>query len=149
RGTDCNNIAAADSAGKVPGAHTKFDSTVAKKCPGVDPTTVSYEQCPAPCSATVPAITSFSNVVDCLVCLTNDNSQDFSETANNTPTSPLSNDAEATCHASMVKSGSKFYNAILKAITKCQSKAEKGGATEVGSCADAGFETSDLYDSCF
>ncbi len=148
-GTDCNDIGMADSASKVPAAETKFDSTVSSKCVGVTPSAVSYENCPAPCNILVPAITTFSDVVDCLVCLADDNTEGFSETANGSPSSPPLSDPEAACHSAIVKNGSKFYNKILKAITKCQSKAEKDGATGITTCANAGFDTMDLYDSCF
>ena len=147
--TNCNDIQAADEALKVPVAADKFESTVLAKCPSINPNDVMYESCPAPCSATVPSITTFTNVVDCLVCLADNNSETFSTAANGNPNAPLTNEAEAACHASILKNGSKFYNNILKAVTKCQSKAEKDGVTEgLSGCENAG-DTAELYAKCF
>src|SRR5262249_1339403 len=69
-GTNCNDLTAADSAGKVPKAAVKFDSSVSAKCTGVTPSDVDYSACPSPCNTTVPTISTFADVVDCLVCLT-------------------------------------------------------------------------------
>ncbi|HEY2773733.1 MAG TPA: hypothetical protein VGK20_06750 [Candidatus Binatia bacterium] len=141
-GTDCNSVAAADSKDKLPGAKDKFSSSVVGKCVGVDPpSTVLYFQCPDPCNADVPLISNFAQVVDCEACLANHDSEDYSTEANGTPSSPNANDAEAACHKSILKNGSKLYSAVIKDVTKCQTDEEKAGATAIDDCINANFDT--------
>jgi hypothetical protein len=138
---DCNDLASADLKEKVPTAATKLQTKVASKCTTGTPGDILYQDCPAPCSAAVPTISSFTHVTDCLVCLTNANEEAMSETAYGDPTAPIADDAEASCHKSITKNGSKLFNSVIKTVAKCQANFEKNGSETVSpSCvSNPGF----------
>ena len=146
--TNCNSISAADPDGKVSDAAGKFESKVTDKCTGVTASDVMFESCPAPCNGTVPAITTFEHVVDCLVCLTNSDTQSYSLEANGLPPSTPLGDADLDCHASVVKNTSKLYNAAVKSATKCQASYDE--QDDFDNCTDTGFAalTSEAYGKC-
>jgi hypothetical protein len=152
-GTDCNDSTAADAeAGKLPGAAAKLESGIVGKCVGVTPSDVLYEGCPIPCDGVVPAIASFTDVSDCVACLTVDGAEDYSVAANGTPSSPLTDDADLDCHSAITKNTSKFFNTILKSVAKCQATQEKPPSvnTQITICTDSGFDAliSDSEDKC-
>jgi hypothetical protein len=133
-GLDCNSLGTADLKDKVPDAAVKFGTVVAGKCTAGTPGDVLYEDCPAPCAA---AINTFTNLTDCLICLTNSNEEGWAEVAYGDPTAPMADDAEAACHKSITKNGAKLFNGVIKTVAKCQANFEKNGSETVSaSCVD-------------
>ncbi len=145
---NCNNIAATDPDNKVPATADKIEAKVVDKCTGITPTEVLYDGCPIPCHGAVPTVTTFANVVDCIVCLSNSDTQSYSDEANGSPTVPLTNEADLDCHSSIVKNSSKLYNSAVKSATKCQASYDE--LNDLSTCTGSGFAalTSDAYDKC-
>lgn len=148
-GTNCNDIGEADFKSQIPTAVSQFSSGLAKTCVGVTPSAVLYDACPAPCNAAVPVISTFDHVAACLTCLTDNNSEAYSDDVNGTPASPLTD--EAKCHGAITKNGAKLVGAVIKAIGKCQATAEKGGAESLTACTVTDFAdlTQKAYDKAF
>lgn len=136
-GTDCNDIATADVALKVPTAETKFGEQVLKVCTGT-PSTLLYESCPVPCEAT---LSSYADVSACLTCLGRDSAEDLAGEALRTPVPPLSDKDDAACHKAVYTNTAKFYNGVLKTIIKCQGLAEKSGTVTTENCTETTFAT--------
>ncbi|MFN2377280.1 MAG: hypothetical protein ABR538_12135, partial [Candidatus Binatia bacterium] len=148
---DCNDLAAADTKVKIPAAEDKLETGVNKKCLTGTPASVSYDSCPVPCNAEVPSITTFNDLAECLACLTEGNTEAYSEAANTAPTAPIADEGEAACHKSTVKNGSKLFNAALKAVTKCQASSEKEGGESITACTSTDYLslTQKAYDKAY
>jgi hypothetical protein len=142
-GLDCNALGTADLKVKVPDAAIKFGTTVAGKCLTGTPGDILYDSCPAPCDAN---INTFTNLTDCLICLTNSNEESWAEVAYGDPTAPIADEEEAACHKAITKNGSKLFNTVIKTIAKCQSLEEKEGAeTLVAACVNQPALTDEAY----
>ncbi len=135
---DCNSPATADLKDKLPQAEAKFVQNVTARCEGILPSTVLFQQCPAPCDVTVPALTGFDEVAECLVCLNRSRIEELADAAYGDPAVPLATPSRK-CHRSVTKSSSRFFDAILRSVSKCQSDAEKAGAVTVTECTDAEY----------
>ena len=101
-GTDCNDLATADTAMSLPGVDSKFASSVAKSCSTSTPSSLLYLACPAPCDSGTPTITTFADVSTCLTCLARNSAETMSSNAFGLPTPALTG-AELTCHSAIQK----------------------------------------------
>jgi hypothetical protein len=139
-GTDCNDAASADRAEKLPGALSKFASTVTGACPTQSPSSLLYETCPAPCAETVPALADFGDVADCLACVATSQLEAFSLQAFSEPDPTLEKEV-AACHKSITGIGSKLVTSIVKSVARCQAAAEKSGSTSVTDCTQTSYDS--------
>jgi hypothetical protein len=138
--TDCNDAASADLGEKLPGALTKFTSSVTNACPTQSPSSLLYETCPAPCATDVPALADFEDVAECLACVATAQLEVFSHAAFSEPDPTLEKQA-AACHRSITTVGSKLVTSILKSVVKCQASAEKDGAISVTECTQTSYDS--------
>jgi hypothetical protein len=141
---DCSTVSAADDKGKASATAGKLADAVGgikDKCPGLNPNTLLYENCPSGpgpnnCSGT---ITTFSDVADCLICLIDDTAAELSNAVQGAP-SPASLSSDLSkCHQTIGKSWSKQLASIVKDVTGCQAKAEKAGEETVDNCTVTSF----------
>jgi len=148
--TDCNFVDSGDLALKVPVAEAKFVQRVTLRCAALGPADTLYHACPSPCDADVPDIATYNDVAECLVCLTRARVETFVQTAYTEPQAPLEN-PEASCHRALTSSSSRFFNAILKDVAKCQARAENKGAMTTQECTETNYATivSEAYNRAF
>jgi hypothetical protein len=139
-GTDCNDAATADLSEKLPAAITKFTSSVTGACPTQSPSSLLYETCPFPCAETVPALTDFGDVAECLACVATSQLEAFSLRAFSEPDPTLEKEV-AACHKSITGIGSKLVTSIVKSVSKCQSQAEKNGETSITDCTQTSYDS--------
>jgi hypothetical protein len=139
-GDDCNDLAVADTKDKVAKAETKLADLVGgvkDKCPGLIPSTMGYEVCPAPCQS-IGMLTGFSQVAQCVTCIAETHVETAAADALGMPSEPLPGTAEEKCHAALAKNVSKQLAALLRERTKCQNDAEKDSATDLTGCEAGG-----------
>ena len=137
--TDCNDIATADTKGKVAKAETKLKALVGgakDKCRDAatyEPLgagALGYDACPAPCSA---GIAHFGDVADCVACLSKATAEGMSEASMGSPAEPMDK-GDAKCHGGIGKNQTKHYGTVLKERVKCQKTDDKGGETSTAAC---------------
>ncbi len=136
--TDCNDISAADSKGKVTKAEAKLRSGVGgakNKCAGLSPAGLGYQGCPDPCGSI--AVDDFGDVADCTICLVRSHGETMAEAALGSPAVPMDK-GDAKCHGGVGKNQGKHFSTVLKERVKCQNGAEKKeGATTTDWCLTA------------
>lgn len=135
---DCNALASADPGNELAQAELKFAQAISGRCEGVAPSDVLYQHCPEPCEDAAPTLTEFTDVSDCLSCLNRARIEEVADAAFGDPVLPLDR-ALGKCHRSLTTNGSRFLDAILKNVGKCQAAAEKEGATAVTGCTGTGY----------
>ena len=139
---NCNDIADADNKGKVAKAEAKMIAGVGgakDKCPQAvvgSPDSLGFWSCPSPCDVTVPAITDYSDVAHCVICVMETSVQAMSAASQGAPAIPMTKD-DGKCHGAIGKFQGKHLSTILKVRTKCQSSAEKGGTEDNSGCVAA------------
>lgn len=139
-GNDCSDLDApgTDPKGKLTKSESKFVDAIAgsrSRCAGQIPGMLGYSTCPAPCDATVPVISTMTDLANCLVCTTESDETAMFTASLGAPTPPLPK-ADAKCHSTIAKEQSKFFGTVLKERSKCQATAEHDGATDLTGCAD-------------
>ncbi|MBI5504774.1 MAG: hypothetical protein HY899_08215 [Deltaproteobacteria bacterium] len=137
-GTDCNDISQAGAVKQqVAGAVAKLASSVggaSDRCAGLIPADLGYYNCPAPCDVEVPALTTFSDVADCVSCVVQEQVSTITTDALGSPV-PALDAADGKCHSALSKTQGKQFGAVLKTRNKCQDNAEKrGGVEDLSSC---------------
>ncbi len=137
-GTDCNEIGQADRRGKVPRLEQKLTSAIESRCSGLAPADVQYDACPAPCSASVPTVTTMADVASCLTCVAREIARVHGQTVHGTPASPLSSEVRR-CELAIGSSSSRLFAHVARDVTRCQAREEAAGAMTVEFCTDTAF----------
>ncbi|RMD82628.1 MAG: hypothetical protein D6815_08715, partial [Candidatus Dadabacteria bacterium] len=132
-GIACNDIAQADTRGRVAGSVARLSTVISAACSGLNPSDLGYSACPAPCDAAVPAIGDFTDVAACVACLVENTSESLAANALGSPSVPLGKDVRR-CRTTIGSNWRKFYQVILKERRLCQRQAEAEGATDTASC---------------
>lgn len=161
---DCSTLGAADTKGKAGKTADKFESAIGgdkSKCDESDtPAENLYDGCPAGAGPTDCSLigtgpsNSFSNwseVSACLICIIDDalvgNASNLMGSnhvmANpSASTLPYGGAKSGKCHDTIGKEYAKMIKTAVGQVIKCQSSAEKGGATTIDSgCSPADFGT--------
>jgi hypothetical protein len=134
--TDCNDIAAIDTRFTVASAAQRLVDDANQLCQGLSPSDLHYLGCPSPCDSEVPALSTFQDVADCVVCAVKSNVEIAVVTGQGNPDVPLlKNDAK--CNATIGSGQYKLMRALVRERTKCQNAAENAGATDTSSCLNA------------
>ncbi len=137
--TDCDDLADADPRGKAEKAADKLRDAVGgdrDRCDALVPSDLLYYGCPAPCDVETPAIASFSDVADCVVCLAEQEVVAMHGASQGTPVVPLTK-PDAKCNGAIAKSQGKYLSSLLKERSKCQKSMQADGAIDPTACADA------------
>jgi hypothetical protein len=134
--TDCNAVAVADTRAKIPVLESKLAAKAADKCSNIFPVALHYAICPSPCDTTVPGISSFANVTECISCLTQGTVEVLSQALLGAPISPLA-EVERACHGAVGKAVRKHFKTVVKERIKCQTLNEKQGAESTAVCSRA------------
>ena len=137
---DCNDIAVADTKDKVTKDRNKFMESVGgakDKCAGLTPSDMGYDICPAPCDS-IGVLGTFSQVADCVICLTEDSQPAMAVNNLGMPTPILTDKVDNKCHGALAKNGDKLLGTIIKERTKCQNGDEKSGSTSITDCLASG-----------
>ncbi len=137
---DCNDLATADTKGKVQKAEDKLADLVGgakDKCAGLTASAIGYEICPVPCQA-IGLLNTFAQVAQCVICIAETQVATAATDALGMPAQSLPSTAEEKCHAALAKNLSKQISALLRERTKCQNDAEKNGATDLTGCEAGG-----------
>jgi hypothetical protein len=138
---DCTDLDQADLRGKVADKEEDFEEVLTgakSKCTGIAPADALYAQCPPPCNDAVPAVTTFTNVYDCMLCLERAYLADLTAEVFGTPATPLAK-IDARCQNSITRSSARLVNSVVKDVIRCELRAEKEGGAAIGTCTDTGF----------
>jgi hypothetical protein len=147
--TDCNDLSAADPAGSVAATVAKVRASIASgKCAGVSPASALYGECPNPCSAAVPSMNDFGNVVDCIACVAEREIEAMAVSIHGIPASPLAS-GPRRCGTSIGSSSSKAFQALVKTAARCQAREESAGGTSADFCTNSAFPTADGEDAIY
>ncbi len=138
---DCNSIVSVDAEkGKVEKAEDKLIAAVGgpekNKCGSAVPSAILYGHCPAPCGNS--AVTTQSQIADCVICLVKDSVEGQSDLLQGDPILPLSAE-DAKCQNAIGKGYGKLLSSLVKELGKCQGKAEKGGVETIVGCQGTAF----------
>lgn len=136
--TDCNDLAQADTRGKVERAEDALARVVGVACTDQVPAELGYTGCPFPCHDDVPSLDDMGDVGSCTACLVRSLVSGAAESALGSPGVPLAGGStDLKCHSTIAKQQSIFLSAILKERVKCQTKEEREGAIEIDDCEAA------------
>jgi len=98
-----------------------------KRCdvpPALAPAVLGFDSCPVPCDADVPAISTYADVADCLVCQTYRAAEILSTQVFGTPTLPAG--AEEPCWARLTRVVRHYVGVVLKGQRACALARDKG-----------------------
>jgi len=141
---DCNDLGnagfPASSTTKIATAASRLTSKIGTNCasPASSPAGNGYTTCASPCDATVPAISTYTDVANCLVCLAKEQARADVQTAygNSPPVQGGKTDAWR-CQDSRVGRAQRTYaKAKMKQQQTCQYKEDRGKIGSVA-CASA------------
>ena len=105
--TNCNSIVDADTKGVVLKTANKLISDANATCTGLTPSNLDYTGCPSPCDASVPSISTFQDVADCIVCVAENHAQSVSVNGQGNPSTPLASaEANATARSARARASS-------------------------------------------
>ncbi len=138
---DCTDLDQADLKGKVADKEDTFAEALfgdKSKCTGIAPIDALYAQCPPPCNDAVPAVTTFTNVHDCMLCLERAYLADLADEVFGTPVTPLER-VDARCQAGITRSSARLVSTVLKDVIRCELQAERDGGAAIATCTDTGF----------
>jgi hypothetical protein len=105
--TNCNDVAQADSKGTVAKSAQKLVEDANSTCASLTPADLLYTECPSPCDAVVPSITTFQHVADCIVCVVEDHAEQVGFNGQGNPSAPM-NSVDSKCHGAIGKGQTKF-----------------------------------------
>jgi hypothetical protein len=139
-GTDCNDLAQADTKGKFGKAQAKLDGAIQKSCEdaGASVSLVeNWPSCPEPCATStgVPnPMTTFQNVSDCLQCLAADIVSRRNTVQLGMPASLAADKDAQKCAGAIAKNYAKHFSTLVKERQTCQKDEDKSGNNELQPC---------------
>ena len=148
-GTDCNDVAAADTKGKYAKTVGKSVPSITAACPSSLDTVLTsaatpennelYISCPVvPCTGVTGLLTTMAEVAACQVCAAAATAGDAAANSIGLPSqAAISASADdQKCAAAIAKGYSKYLLTGLKDETSCQGSADKLGNNDQEACED-------------
>ncbi len=128
---DCNDTATWTANGFKRGlraiqrAEKRLHNQVARHCGDVaGPSALQYNSCPAPCGSV--SIAAYSDVADCVQCLTESGMTDLIDQAYGTPPLPLPAQVVQECQAEVGRSVRRYFAARSRWQQLCQYRKDVG-----------------------
>ncbi len=134
---NCTDLAQADLQGKVSAAAGKLVDKVSGPkgaCVGVDGDLLDlYSACPAPCTHTLPVLSSFAGVASCVACMAETQVAGMERASQGSPPAPMGRD-DAKCHRAIGQWQNKHLVTLLRERTKCQRDEDRLGNEDIAGC---------------
>lgn len=137
-GDDCNDLAQADSRGKLARARTKLGSKMSSGCNGAESLLPAYTACPDPSSTVddggaTTGIDDFDEVAQCVLALAGEHAGGVTLDAMGIPDERLLQ-ALAACQAALGRGASALVQAHLAEGRSCERSSDAAGGESGYSC---------------